>query len=102
MRGRKPELVSDTSAVNAIVLPPANCDWRDEELWHRVNPGLKHGYPDLAGLRQFAREAGNRLGDRESFRQLNLNIWLDHSSDPFVDMATRRISRPVRRRLKVG
>jgi len=52
-----------------------------------VNPGLKHGYPDLDGLRQFAREAENRSGDRESFRQLNLNIWLDNSTDPFIDMA---------------
>ena len=26
------------------------------------------------------------MGERQSFRQLKLNIWLDHSSDPFVDM----------------
>lgn len=61
-------------------------DWRDEEVWHAVNPGLVHGYPDLEGLRQLAREGEHRPGDRESFRQLHLNIWLDHSADPFVDM----------------
>lgn len=64
-----------------------DCDWQDEEIWRRVNPGLKHGYPDLAGLRQLAREAQDRPSDRESFRQLHLNIWLDNSHDPFVDMA---------------
>ena len=24
---------------------------------------------------------------REAFRQLNLNIWLDHATDPFVEMS---------------
>jgi phage terminase large subunit-like protein len=62
-------------------------DWRDEALWRRVNPGLEFGYPDLAGLRQLAREAENRPADRDAFRQLHLNMWLDHSASPFVDMA---------------
>jgi len=61
-------------------------DWRDETLWHRVNPGLPAGFPDLEGLRQLAREADQRPADREAFRQLHLNVWLDHSADPFVDM----------------
>lgn len=55
--------------------------------WHAVNPGLAHGYPDLEGLRSLAREAKDRPGDRDAFRQLHLNVWLDHSADPFVDMA---------------
>ena len=80
--------IDDPATLPILFEAPADCDWRDEAIWHRVNPGLKHGYPDLAGLRQFAREAENRPGDRESFRQLNLNIWLDHSTNPFVDMAT--------------
>src|ERR1700722_7111378 len=78
--------IDDPATLPILFEAAPDCDWRDEEIWHRVNPGLKHGYPDLAGLRQFAREAANRPGDRESFRQLNLNIWLDHSTDPFVDM----------------
>ena len=57
------------------------------KLWHAVNPGLACGYPDLRGLRQFAREARDKPGDRESFRQLNLGFWLDHSHSPFVEMA---------------
>ena len=78
--------------VNPAFLPilfeaPADADWQDEELWHAVNPGLRHGYPSIEGLRSFAREAKDRPGDREAFRQLHLNTWLDHSTDPFVDMA---------------
>lgn len=65
---------------------PRDCDWRDEEIWHAVNPGLRHGYPDLEGLRALAREAEHRPADREAFRQFHLGIRLDHSADPFVDM----------------
>jgi phage terminase large subunit-like protein len=78
--------VVDLSILPIIFEAERNCDWRDEAIWQRVNPGLVHGYPDLEGLRQLATESERRPGDRESFRQLNLNIWLDHSSDPFVDM----------------
>ena len=49
----------------------------------RVNPGLKHGYPDLKGLRQRRARRGEPPADREDFRQFNLNIWLDHSTEAF-------------------
>lgn len=62
-------------------------DWQDETVWHRVCPGLKDGFPDIDGLRQLAREADARPAEREAFRQLHLNVWLDHSADPFVDAA---------------
>lgn len=80
--------IDDPATLPIIFEPPPDADWQDEELWHAVNPGLACGYPDLRGLRQFAREAQDRPGDRESFRQLNLGFWLDHSHSPFVEMAT--------------
>lgn len=78
--------VNDPSILPILFEAQKDDDWRDEALWHRVNPGLVHGYPDLEGLRQLAREGERRIGDREAFRQLNLNVWLDHSADPFVEM----------------
>jgi len=82
------ELALRARAVHLPVLfaAPADADWRDEALWHAVNPGLADGFPDLEGLRQLAREAAERPGDRDAFRQLHLNVWLDHSAAPFVDM----------------
>lgn len=80
--------IDDPATLPIIFEAPNDCNWKDETIWHMVNPSLRHDYPDLDGLRQFAREAENRPGDRESFRQLNLNIWLDHSVDPFIDMDT--------------
>jgi phage terminase large subunit-like protein len=70
-----------------IFEPPKNYDWRDEKIWHAVNPGLRYGWPDLTGMRVAAREAENKPADRDDFRQYNLNEWLDHSASPFVDMA---------------
>jgi phage terminase large subunit-like protein len=70
-----------------IFEPPKKYDWRDEKVWHLVNPGLSQGFPDLVGMRQAAIEAEQKPGDREDFRQYNLNEWLDNSLSPFVDMA---------------
>lgn len=79
--------VDDPSILPVLFEADRDCDWTDEAVWRRVNPGLAHGYPDIDGLRQLALEGTRRLGDREAFRQLNLNIWLDHSADPFVEMS---------------
>jgi phage terminase large subunit-like protein len=64
-------------------------DWRDEAVWHRVNPGLSCSppYPDIVGLRQLVREAEHRPADREMFRQLNLNVWLDGAANPEWELA---------------
>lgn len=78
--------IDDPATLPILFETPKEADWRDESLWHAVNPGLAHGFPDIEGLRQLAREAENRPGDRDAFRQLHLNVWLDHSADPFVDM----------------
>lgn len=78
--------VDDASILPVLFEAQKDDDWTDEEVWRRVNPGLAHGYPDIEGLRQLAKEGERRIGDREAFRQLNLNIWLDHSADPFVEM----------------
>ncbi|WP_082655995.1 terminase large subunit [Aureimonas sp. D3] len=80
--------IDDPATLPILFEAPKDCDWTDEAIWHRVNPGLSCGYPDLAGLRQYAREIANRPSERASFLQLNLNIWQDQSLSPFVDMAT--------------
>ncbi len=78
--------VDDPSILPILFEAGRDEDWRDEAVWHRVNPGLAHGYPSIEGLRQLAREAARKPGERSAFCQLNLNIWQDHSADPFVDM----------------
>ncbi|MGB5903492.1 MAG: terminase TerL endonuclease subunit [Xanthobacteraceae bacterium] len=61
--------------------------WEDERLWHYMNPGLANGYPDIDGLRQYARESRERPADRDAFMQFHLNGWLDSSTSPFVPMS---------------
>jgi phage terminase large subunit-like protein len=77
--------IDDPGTLPILFEAGADEDWRDESVWARVNPGLAQGFPDIEGLRQLAREAEQRPADREAFRQLHLNVWLDHSADPFVD-----------------
>jgi phage terminase large subunit-like protein len=82
--------IDDPATLPILLETPRDADWKDEDVWRRVNPGLseKPPFPDIEGLRQLAREAESRPADREAFKQLHLNVWLDHSADPFVDMAT--------------
>ena len=78
--------VVDPSILPIIFEAGKDDDWRDEAVWHKVNPGLRHGYPSLDGFRRHAKRAERSIGERQSLRQLKLNIWLDAATDPFVDM----------------
>lgn len=76
----------DPATLPILFETAADADWRDEAVWHAANPGLADGFPDIEGLRQLAREAEGRPGERDAFRNLHLNVWLDQSASPFVDM----------------
>jgi phage terminase large subunit-like protein len=78
--------IDNPSWLPILFETPRDADWQDEAVWHQANPGLKYGYPDIVGLREYAREAREKPRERASFQQLSLNIWLDGSLDPFVDM----------------
>lgn len=78
--------IIDPSLLPVLFETPADADWKDEALWYRANPGLALGYQDIEGLRQLAREGETSITARETFRQYNLNVWLDHSTNPFVEM----------------
>ena len=71
-----------------IFEPEARDAWDDETVWHRVNPGLQHGFPNLDAMRTQATEAAHRPAERHAFEQFNLNIWKAASRDPLFDMAT--------------
>lgn len=79
--------IDDPTFLPVIFEPDKDADWRDEAVWHEVNPGLALGYPDIKGLRAMAREAEARPSDQDAFRQYHLNFWPDNSTAPFIDMA---------------
>jgi phage terminase large subunit-like protein len=79
--------IDDPSFLPIIFEAEPDDDWRDEAVWHKVNPGLAHGFPDLGGLRTMAREAEHRPAERFAFQQFHLNMWQAASRDPLFDMA---------------
>ena len=85
MRVQKGE-VNDPATLPVIFMAEPEDDWTDEAVWHAVNPGLAHGYPDIAGFRDKAMKAQHSPFERDSFMQYNLNRWLDQSTSPFVEM----------------
>lgn len=78
--------VDDPSILPILFEADRDADWRDEDLWHEVNPGLRHGYPSIDGFRRHAKRAERSVGERQSLLQLKLNMWLDTATDPFVDL----------------
>lgn len=82
-------VIDDDAFLPILLEADSEEDWRDESVWLRVNPGLSCDppYPDLDGMRQMVREAEHRPADREMFRQLHLNVWLDGAANPEWDLA---------------
>lgn len=78
--------IEDPATLPVIFAAEPEDDWTDEELWHAVNPGMRHGYPDIAGFRDKARKSVHSALDRDGFLQFNLNRWMDASTAPFVEM----------------
>lgn len=52
-----------------------DCDWRDERIWHEVNPGLDEGFQRIEDFRAAAAEAAARGAENE-FRRYRLNQWV--------------------------
>lgn len=83
------DISDDPGTLPILFETDPDVDWRDESHWHKANPGLALGYPDIGSLRQMAREAEHRPAVRAKFLNDHLGIWLDTDGhDPFVDMTT--------------
>ncbi|MAZ27999.1 MAG: terminase [Cytophagaceae bacterium] len=78
--------IDDPATLPVIFMAEPEDDWKDEALWHAVNPGLAHGYPDLSAFRDKAKKAEHSPFDRDGFLQFNLNRWLDQTTSPFVEL----------------
>jgi phage terminase large subunit-like protein len=78
--------IDDPSMLPILFETPADADWKDEALLYRANPGLVLGYQDITGLRQLVKEAETSMTAREMVQNLHLNVWLDSSAAPFIDM----------------
>mgnify|MGYP001553207618 CR=1 FL=1 len=78
--------IDDPATLPVIFGLEKNDDWTDEAKWIRVNPGMRYGYPDLASYRDAAQKAPHSPSNRDAFLNVNLNVWLEHSTSPFVEM----------------
>ncbi|ANN58688.1 terminase [Mesorhizobium loti NZP2037] len=78
--------IDDPSFLPIIFETPEEFDWRDEAGWTFANPGLALGYPDIAGLRTMARQAGHMPALKAEFEQYHLNRWREASLSPWLDM----------------
>lgn len=80
--------IIDPTCLPVLFESPADVDYASEDAWRRVNPGSAHGYPSIAGFKRHIARAKDSPTERDSLLQYKLNVWLDHSTSPFVDMVT--------------
>jgi phage terminase large subunit-like protein len=80
--------IDDPTWLPVLFESPPDVDHTNEEAWKRVNPGSAHGYPSIKGFQRHVARAKTSAGERDSLLQLKFNVWMDHSTSPFVDMAT--------------
>ncbi|WP_322883110.1 terminase TerL endonuclease subunit [Sinorhizobium medicae] len=80
--------IEDPSFLPVIFQAEPGDEWDDEATWHKANPGLKHGFPDIENLRIRAQQAKHSPGALASFKRFRLNIWQSHSSSPLFNMET--------------
>jgi phage terminase large subunit-like protein len=68
------KIIDEPDFLPVIYEAPADCDWRDPDMWAIANPSLGTLIPHRA-LEGKAREAENMPSKRLAFRQLHLNHW---------------------------
>jgi phage terminase large subunit-like protein len=80
--------IEDPSFLPVVFQAEDGDEWDDEATWHKANPGLKHGFPDIENMRIRAQQAKHAPGALASFNRFRLNIWQSHSSSPLFNMTT--------------
>lgn len=78
--------VDDPSFLPIIFEPPEGYDWEDEDVWRAVNPSIDAGFRSLEEMRTMARRAREVPAQREVFKRLYLNEWLDGAASPWLDL----------------
>lgn len=80
--------VSDPSFAPIIFEADSECDWKDESNWYKANPVLSSNFG--TSLLKELRNKVNRVkyfpSEISDFKRFHLNIWVDGSSMPWVDM----------------
>ena len=61
-------------------------DFRDEELWRRLNPAIGAGFKSIDEMRAQLVEAERSPADMVDWQRYHLNVWPEGIAVPWVDM----------------
>lgn len=79
--------VKSETFLPVIFEAPYDVDYRDENIWHLVNPGLIDGYQDIDGIRELAIDAKRSPSAKAQLLNDHLNVWAQTASNPFIEPA---------------
>ncbi|OAF13923.1 terminase large subunit [Bradyrhizobium neotropicale] len=78
--------IEDPATLPVIFMMEEGDDWKSEAVWKALNPGMRYGYPNLGAYRDKVKKAIDSPSERQSFLQLNLNLWQAKTTSSFVDL----------------
>lgn len=82
--------ISDPTFAPIIFEAEPECDWRDEKNWYIANPVLSSNFG--GSLLKELRNKVNRVQyfpqEVVDFKRFHLNLWVDGSSTPWIEMET--------------
>jgi phage terminase large subunit-like protein len=80
-------LIDDPTFAPILFAADPATDWRDEDAWRAVNPGIAVGFCSIEELRIKARRIEHFPGDIADFKRFHLNIWHEGAANPWLDLA---------------
>lgn len=79
--------ITDETFLPILFEAPADVDWRSDDWLFATNPGLAHGYPNLAKLKRYREKCEHSPAERESYKRLHLSVYLDGAAEPAWDLS---------------
>lgn len=77
------EIDDPTFAPIIFAADPAT-DWRDEDAWRAVNPGIAAGFCSIEELRTKAKRIEHFPAEVADFKRFHLNQWQEGASEPWI------------------
>lgn len=80
--------IDDPSLAPIIFAAPEGSNWRNESVWKYANPGIDAGFVSIKELRDKFKRAVHFPTDAADFKRFHLNLWVEGSATPWIEIET--------------
>mgnify|MGYP001250003797 CR=1 FL=1 len=87
--------VDDPSFAPVIFAADPECDWRDEDQWHKASPAIEAGFCSIEEMRTKARRIQHFPAEIADFRRFHLNQWQEATANPWLPLEVYDKAEPM-------